>query len=208
MYRALKEGPLGRKSYAFNLIRDVLRKGLESVHTFEKHAFERASPHQKTNFRYRVTTADDRRVAFNSKNNDLDEVEYARYVVSGQVDLELFTSPLEAFRNLAREYQFTPVVTYLPSAYSAYGDAVTFEDSAVGAVLRTASERERAFFRKKTQEFGIAFLDLTPSLADRSRDPSFGENLYFPSSMHLTAVGHQIVASALADFLRSHGLLR
>lgn len=208
LYRTLKEGPFGRTSYAFNLIRNVLRKGLEHVRTFAKRALERDSPGQEVNFRYRIRTADGKTIAFNSKNSDLDEVEYARYIVDGRANLEIFTQPLEAFKNLALEQHFTPVVTYLPSAYSAYGEEVTFEDPAVGEILKIASERERLFLADKTRELGIAFLDLTLPLMARSRDSASDENLYFPTSVHLTRFGHEVVASSLANFLQSQGMLR
>jgi lysophospholipase L1-like esterase len=54
-------------------------------------------------------------------------------------------------------------------------------------------------------ERGISFLDLTPTL---EREVDSGRNVYFPDDSHWNAVGHEVAAAALAEFLRARGLAR
>jgi hypothetical protein len=52
----------------------------------------------------------------------------------------------------------------------------------------------------------IPVLDLLPALRDAAEADS--RRLYFPVDIHWTATGHEVAAQAVADFLRSAGLLQ
>jgi hypothetical protein len=58
---------------------------------------------------------------------------------------------------------------------------------------------------KKGRELGFAFLDLTPHLA-RAAEIHRTELLYFPTTLHYTALGHDVVARVIADLLDDLGL--
>lgn len=196
-YRVIKEGPVGRRSYAFNLTAAAIRSGRDRV----ARMWDRpdASPAGEENFRYTVR-ANDLTVQFNPENSDLDEVTYAKRLRAGEVGLELFQDALENFVTLAGEHGFIPVVTYTPSAYTAYADSVEFKEPAVEDIMQWFSARQREYFKTESRELGYTFIDFTPALAAAS--DTAGGLLYFPTNLHLTALGHRVVAEALAGEIR------
>lgn len=83
-----------------------------------------------------------------------------------------------------------------------FRDTETVVDTARMAGNRLAqNELMRAF----CSERGIALLDMTPILEARVEA---GENAYFPDDAHWNAAGHDAAAAALAELIRSRGLLR
>jgi hypothetical protein len=66
------------------------------------------------------------------------------------------------------------------------------------SVLRGNRLAQNAMVRDLCESAGIAFLDTTSVLQQRVEA---GENVYFPDESHLNALGQQLVAGALAEFL-------
>lgn len=199
VYRSLKEGWIGRESYAFNLLSNAARKGVEQVRLFAR-GESGESEKKGINFRYRVKV-DAKDVLFNTRDYDLEEVDFARALSLGELSAKSFREPLEIFRDLGRSEDFLPVVTYIPSAYTTYADLVTFDDPEVGRVLAEGSERQRQELKKIANELGVQFLDLTPALQSKARN-SGEELLHLPINLHLTKLGHRTVAEAIALFMR------
>jgi hypothetical protein len=72
--------------------------------------------------RYDIRFPDGNTVTFNSRNGDLDEVTFARALVRDKFSVDLFESPLRTLVALGREHGFTPIVVYIPSAYTRLSD--------------------------------------------------------------------------------------
>lgn len=201
VYRTLKEGPIGRNSYAFNLASNATRDGILRV----RRALAPEAPREEPSFRYRVRF-DGEEVLFNRGNADLDDLEYARRLEDGDISLNAFDEALKGFAALAREHGFQPVVTFTPAAYAAYEGQTVFEDAAAGELIQRFSDEERRYLGEKANVFGYSFVDFTPAL--RSAAAKSLDLLYFPSNVHLTAVGHAMVGEALAAALSQGGISR
>ena len=154
------------------------------------------------NFRYELVF-DSNTVSFNSDNGDLDEMLYAELLASDKVSLTVFSEALEAFVALSRQFDFVPILTYTPSAYTAYKSSVVFEQPELAEVMRLYSQKQRRFFRQKAAALGLAFVDFTPSLQAAAEDYTAPEKLlYFPTNRHLTRYGHAAIAKMLASYLQ------
>jgi hypothetical protein len=186
----LGHGLLARKSYALNF----LGSGGQRVVAVARNRSLTAG----TNFRYRIAFPD-RTVAFNRDNDNVDEVLHARLLREGRIGLDVFDEGLAAFVELARSEGFRPIVTYSPSAYTAYAGRVEFEDASLKDLLAWYSAEQRRYFAEAMASLGGDYLDLTSDLqgaAERSADP-----LYFPTNLHWTPAAHEVVARAALDRL-------
>ena len=150
------------------------------------------------NFAYRVKVRGED-VQMNVANADRDEVKSARHLREGKSDLSVWRDALAEFVRLGNSQGFRPVVTYIPSAYTAYADSVVFEDEAVGRDVAYLSSRQRAYLKRLADELGFTFLDLTEYL---QQAVSTAPLAYFPGSVHLTQQGHMLIARALAPLLQ------
>ena len=153
------------------------------------------------NFRYELRFADGAIVPFNIQNADHAEVRYARWLQRGEVQLSAFDDALARFVALALEHDFQPVVSYAPSAYTAYAGFVAFEDDALTTLMPWFSGTQRAYLRQKAEELGFVFVDLTPALQAAAHRLQDEELLYYPANVHYTPAGHRVVADALAPVI-------
>jgi hypothetical protein len=198
----IKDRPLGRNSFAYNLIvvgARHIRRGAGAL--LARGTGTSGGEDEVPDFRYRLRF-DSGVAAFNAGNADTDEVRIARELRAGNLSLDCFQEALGSFVALARRHGFIPVVTYTPSAYTAYSDFVEFQDPSLADLLPWFSRTQREFFRGRSREMGFAFLDLTPALQEAGRSLGGRELLYYPGILHLTARGHAVVAEAMAGFLR------
>jgi hypothetical protein len=200
--RVIKGRPLGRYSYAYNLV--VV--GSRAIHHgFRKLLFRMAGvptgeePQPDFRYRLRLPGGD---VAFNTGNVDQDEVRAARALRSGDLDPAILAPGLEELMRLAKQHRFVPVVAYTPSAYTAYEGRVEFQDPDLAELMPWFSRRQREYLARKAEEMCFAFVDLTPEFQRAARDSSNEELLFFPGVLHLTARGHEVAAGALASALR------
>jgi hypothetical protein len=200
-YETLLDNPLGRRSYAANLSLVAIGKAYQGVASVISWA--QGKGQERVNFRYELRFADGAIVPFNVQNADQSEVRYARQLGEGEVQLSAFDDALERFDDLQREHGFQAIVSYSPSAYTAYANVVAFEDEALTELMPWFSAQQRSYLRQKAQALGFVFVDLTPALqsaADRLRDEGL---LYYPANVHYTPTGHRVVADALAPVIRA-----
>lgn len=156
-------------------------------------------------FRY-VLRLDDSDVAFNPENADRDELRLALAMDQGLIDPHVLDTALAAFAQLSTQERFLAIVSYSPSAYTAYRDYAKFPESSIGPVLERYNARLRDYFHEATNRLGIEFLDLTPALRAEIGSQGSDRNaqlLYFPHNLHYTAGGHRAVAKALSRFLET-----
>jgi hypothetical protein len=183
----LKHGFLGRHSYGFNL-------ALSGIWRF---AYSRGE--KEIDFRYDIRFPDGNTVTFNSRNGDLDEVTYARALVRDEVTVDLFERPLRGLVALGREHGFTPIVVYIPSAYTAYRHQAHFDDAGVERTLTEFSDRQRGYFARKAGEVGFVYRDVTSALQRAAAELPSTQPLYFRTNVHLTPAGHAVVAAEVAE---------
>jgi hypothetical protein len=181
------------RSYAANL---ALASAIEVYLTIK----DLRGVEERINFRYAFRFPDGP-IGFNRENTDLDEVEHARALRDGKISLAVVEEGLERFVALAKRHGFAPVVLYTPSAYTAYGDYVEFEDPALAALMPWFSRAQRDFLRAKGEALGYRFVDLTPALRQAASEHGGQTLLYFPTNVHLSQLGNEVVARALADLL-------
>jgi GDSL-like Lipase/Acylhydrolase family len=177
---------LFRHSYALNFVAGAI-----------EHLVEQWRP-QQIDFRYAIGSRRGQ-VLMNAGQSDRDEVRYARRLLRGEISLGLWDRALEDFATLAREHDFKAVVTYIPAAYTANDATITFMDPAIGPAMAAMSRAQRAYLRRRCEAHHLTFIDLTEPV--QAALATF-DLAYFPSNLHLTKAGHEIVAAALAPRLR------
>ncbi len=190
---ASKEAPAisPKRSYALNLIGALGEALIEAM----------TPPEEE--FRYRVTLAGGETLLINADNADLDEVKTARAIARGELDPAAWDEALAAFSALAREHGFRAIVSYSPSAYTAYTASVDFTDPSLRGLMRDFSRRQRDWLAEATGRHGLEWLDLTPALAARAA--ASGTSLYFPLNRHYSQAGHRAVAEILAEQIGGPG---
>jgi len=198
----VRTGWLGRKSYAFNLafvatfqVYEWLRR---DVIPRDPKALRAGMP----NFHYALRFGA-QSIQFNPDNADVDEVVHARAVVAGSIGTDAFDAALDAIKALSEQHKFDLLITYTPSAYTAYADVAAFADESLGPVMAKYSDILRRYFAAATAKRGIDFLDLTPALQQAARAQGAQSLLYYQTNVHLTAAGHRIIAETVAAHLKA-----
>lgn len=185
--RDVPPGGLYRYSYALSSLRGqamIVKRILKS--TFAPNA------------RFHIT-ADGRTWDMNLRNRDRDEHEFAKQIVDGKIDPDIFKPVLAEFSRMAKEYHFEPVVLFLPSAFMAYDKQIQYDDEAIAALFRKFSIEQRKWLKNTTKQLEITYFDLTPKFqAEVATQPL----AFFPDNRHFTRAGHQIAANALAVELK------
>ena len=153
--------------------------------------------------RYDLLFEDLPKVPFNLDNHDTEIFTFAQRLQSGDINLSVYDEALQTFMDLSRQYKFTPIITYTPTAFIAYRDFVSFSDPAVAQPLALFSQRQRDYFAAKSSELNYNFIDLTPALQSAAPDYSKpGHLLYYQTNVHFTKYGHQIVAEKIASEIK------
>jgi hypothetical protein len=178
--------------FRFSYVLAFLKASMESL-------AKQVSAATRPNFRYSVES-NGARMGMNVTNGDRDELRSAKEMLNGTLSPDLYAAPLKSFADLATEAGFHPVVLIVPAAYTVYRSSVAFEDPSIGAVMANYSETQRHWLAENAGTIGYKFLDPTDFLQRRAAD---GPLLYFPSDIHLTAAGHEALAQAVAESIRS-----
>jgi len=181
------DGRLSRSSYLYNLLRAAFVRDDD----LGGEADERGS------FRYTLRFPS-QHVRFNRSNTDRDEITLARALANGEVRLDVFDAALARFVELSRQHSFVPVVSFSPSAYSAYADFVEFQDPRLTDLMSGYDRAMRDYFAAGASRFGYRFVDETPALRAAARELGPDRLLYFPYNLHFTPEGHRVVAELLA----------
>ena len=196
---SLIDYPVIRDSYAMNLFLATVDKVYEGVKKAALRLTGGDAP-LSVNFRYSLNFPGES-VDFNLQNADESEVRSALGLKNGDIDFSAFEGALSSFVALAREYGFMPIVSYSPSAYTAYADFVEFEDASLGELMPWFSRTQRQFLRTKARELGYLFVDLTPAMQAAAKDFQEKELIYHPINVHFTVKGNRIVGETLADVI-------
>jgi len=198
---------LGSRSYVYNLL-------AASYIEYLQPRFARRDPPPDAAFDaidtselrfYYTLEFDDREIPFNLRNADRDEIALATALAEGALSPQMFDAALQSFVELAAAHDFIPVVTYTPSAHTAYAGYVRFEQPAVAPLLAAMSARLRDYFQASASRLGFYFLDLTGPLQTviAEQGPRRSEQLlYYPASIHFSVLGNRRVAEIIEGFLQ------
>jgi hypothetical protein len=210
----------GRYSYAFNLGSSFVTYLQEAdwevaYASAETETAESASQadRDEPNLRYRLVFGDTE-IPFNPKNTDTDEVEYARLWrtrgtahESVRAVEQVIAEGLATFVALSKQYDFVPVVTYMPSAHTAYATSVEFDEPALAELMPAYSDYLRKLFAEQGDALGYVFIDLTPSLQTAAETHGPHDLLYYRYDLHLTRAGHTVVAKAIRQQLQDLAII-
>ena len=196
-YQAALDHPLGRHSRAVDLLVVGAGQLFESVHNQWLRATGGKAP-ERVDFRYTLALPG-RDVPFNVQNADESEVRFARMLHEGTVSLDAFDAALERLAALAREHGFRAIVSYAPSANTAYGAYVRYDDPALAELMPWFSAEQRRHLAARCEALGLEFVDLTPAFEAAVRERDADHLLYHPVNVHYTPDGHEVAAQALAQ---------
>ncbi len=154
------------------------------------------------NFRYHLSLADGS-LPFNFENTDKDEVLHARRLFAREIDLQVFREALETFVELSKRHAFVPIVIYIPSTYTAYAKNVLFSDPDLHTLMPWFSHEQRTFFERQGKELKYLFVDLTSPFQSAASSSDSQNLFYHRRNLHLTYLGHKVVAETLSEMVRS-----
>jgi hypothetical protein len=87
--------------------------------------------------------------------------------------------------------------------YTVYEGTVRFEDANVGSAVQAFSAAQRRWFAAHADAIGFSYLDLTPFFQQAAAQ---GAVTHFPSNVHLSQKGQELVAVQTLEFLRKLGV--
>jgi lysophospholipase L1-like esterase len=207
--RSMLDELLGRYSYSYNLLAAAWTQWIaaEPTSSASGHSIGdlrlASIDRHRLDFRYKLSF-DGRGLAFNVRNADRDELAHGIAVAENLLSLDVFDDAFKEFARLAEAHGFTPVVTYTPSAHTAYAKYAVFDAPWVGAIMRQYSDKLRAVVGERTRRLGLPFLDLTPLLQqeiERQGPARADKLLYYPGSVHYSVEGNRVAAREIAKFI-------
>jgi hypothetical protein len=193
----LLENFLSRRSWAYNFVVVASASGLSALKNSSSD-----DQKVKVDFRYHLNFPEGP-VEMNLRNTDKDEVRTALDLRAGRIGLEAFDDALDAFAALSCEHGFRSIITYAPSAHTAYEDFVAFADPSLTNLMPWFSRAQREHLKRRAKALGLEFVDLTPAIQAAVRERRGSSLLYFPINLHYTPDGHEVVAEAVVEALRS-----
>lgn len=142
-------------------------------------------------------------MAMNISNKDQGEVQRALELKEGKISTDLFAPSIKAYVDWAKANGITPVVTYIPSMYTVYEGKVTFADPNVGSAVQAFSAAQRKWFAENAETIGYNYADMTPYFQETAAK---GVVTHYPSNVHLTAQGQEVVALHTWELLKKLGV--
>ena len=202
-----KDFTVFKYSLSLNLFRAIVKeislnlfKGNNETLSFKKFSLSINIANKYKNFKYDLVF-DDKIINFNYGNNDLDETNSAIIVNENPSFLNLFDEALLNFKKLSIKYNFTPIVTYVPSTYTAYNEFVKFHDDSLTNLMQDFSNKQRTYLENKITNLDLNFIDFTLPFRQHANIYQEQKLLYFPINRHLTSTGHEVIAKKITDFL-------
>ncbi len=87
-----------------------------------------------------------------------------------------------------------PSVILFGNWYNTYRTEVRFNDPSLAKILPQFGDVMRGYFRNRAARFDYKFVDVTEAMRVRAAELGADGLLYFERNLHLTALGHQVLA--------------
>lgn len=161
----------------------------------------------KPNFRYSRTNFSQK---FNINNTDIDELDKAKKLfLKENIDKEIIITKenykmllREAFvkaNEIANSNNNEIIFLLLPAAYSSFGNNIKFEDEKIHRIIKNYSLTNNQLFKEICKEEKLNCLNLKDEFIKYNRINKLPS--HFPSNVHLTNQGHEIVSNAVEKYI-------
>ena len=187
-----------------NSIKNILIKIFGKSYTFNYLAaskniiFSKFSKKERFDFRFENSKSG---LKYNVNNVDQDEVIIAKKIYNENITQQqvknLFLEPIMKLNNLALQNNTFIIFIYIPSAHTSLGKNVIFNDKNVHLYLKKMSDVQREIFKDICNSYSLKCLDTTKALINANL---LGKVTHFPSTVHLTSIGHKVIASTIDEF--------
>ena len=161
----------------------------------------------KPNFRYSRTNFSQK---FNINNTDIDELDKAKKLfLKENIDKEIIITKenykmllREAFvkaNEIANSNNNEIIFLLLPAAYSSFGNNIKFEDEKIHRIIKNYSLTNNQLFKEICKEEKLNCLNLKDEFIKYNHINKLPS--HFPSNVHLTNQGHEIVSNAVEKYI-------
>ena len=130
---------------------------------------------------------------------DRNELLGAFQLARGEIDVTLWDEAVSRLSALQHNEDLEVVILLIPSAHIAYGSSSKFVDKGAKEVLLEFHEIQSDYLERQSTANGWKYRDLKGAF--QSAVEKADKLLYFPGNLHLTALGHDIVASEVSNIL-------
>lgn len=158
---------------------------------------------QTANLRYSYKNQN-REVKFNIENSDTDELFHANLLNKMEEPenflYEKFYLPLYKISELTKSYKTKTYLIYIPSAYNAFGENISFEEKNYSEILGAFSKLQKQSLKKISDELNFLFVDTSQDIINfNNLNPKI--LTHFPANVHLTENGHDVISKSILKTL-------
>ncbi len=189
-----------------NFIKSILKKIFSKSYTFNFAAGTKNYLNLKNkdkhnlNFRYKYLNGD---MDFNINNIDQDEIRIAKKIydkdISENFIKKAFSEPMLKIKDFSYNNDSVLIFIYIPSAHNVIKDDIVFENKISQKYLENMARVQTEIFSEICEINNLNCLNTTKSLYDYNKKNN--ELTHFPSNLHLTAVGHEVVGETVGKYL-------
>jgi hypothetical protein len=197
---------INKKDINENFLKKILKKIFSKSYTFNFAAgtknfliLKKKDKHN-LNFRYKYLNSN---IEFNINNIDQDEIRIAKKIyyndISKDYIKEAFMEPIMKIKNLAYNNGSILIFIYIPSAHNVIKDDIIFESENSKKYLEAMSKIQLKVFDEICKSQNLNCFDTTKDLYKYNK--RVNELTHFPSNLHLTSIGHQVVGESVGKYL-------
>ena len=189
-----------------NILKKIIKKYFGKSYSFNYLAASRniliAKLSNNSNFNFKFQNSKTN-LEYNINNIDQDEVFIAKKIFNKKFkskEIEnYFLEPIIKINKFAIKNNLTLIYIYIPSAHTGLGENVIFEDNKVKNYLKKMSNIQREVFNEICNNNNLNCIDTTDNIIYSN---SSGLVTHFPSNLHLTKKGHEVVAKTITSYLK------
>jgi hypothetical protein len=145
---------------------------------------------------------------FNVGNSDLDEIEYAKLINpnfnnNSKKNLAIFSHLLsKSFseaNKIAKINNSIIIFIYIPSAYTAFGDDLSFYDEDIKRLVKNYSLISQKKFSATCDDQKLYCINTVPSFINYNQKYKIPS--HFPWNVHLTKNGHKVISEEIKNYI-------
>ena len=189
-----------------NNLKKIIKKYFGKSYTFNYLAASRniliakLSDNSNFNFKFQNSRTN---LKYNINNIDQDEVLMAKNIFDNKFKFEEikkhFLEPIIKINKFSLKNNLKIIYIYIPSAHTALGKDVIFEDNKVKNYLKKMSNIQRDIFKSICKDNSLNCIDTTDNIIYSNLS---GSVTHFPSNLHLTKEGHEVIAKTISRYLK------